>query len=108
MRALAPCSCQGRLWVPACEAVIQFRISHLFALCSSFPRKREPRDFSHLPPVHARGRLWAPAFAGATIGECCRFDYSLLRGDDEQGGVSCANFRNEVLVRPCHTFTARA
>src|SRR5438477_9940314 len=27
---------------------------------SSFPRKREARDFSHLP--------WTPAFAGATIG----------------------------------------
>src|SRR5215831_3053313 len=49
------------------------------SLVSSFPRKREPRDFSHLPPVHARGRPWAPAFAGATIGECCRLDYSLLR-----------------------------
>src|SRR5947208_3800100 len=34
---------------------------------SSFPRKREPRDFSHLPPLHARGTLWAPAFAGATM-----------------------------------------
>ena len=56
----------------------------------SFPRKREPRDFSHLP--------WAPAFAGATIGECCQFDYSRLRGDDEQGGVPHANFCNEVLV----------
>jgi hypothetical protein len=27
-------------------------------LIPSFPRKRESRDFSHLP--------WAPAFAGAT------------------------------------------
>jgi hypothetical protein len=31
------------------EAVIQFHISHLCVLCSSFPRKREPRDFSRLP-----------------------------------------------------------
>jgi hypothetical protein len=36
-------------WTPAREAVIQFRISHLCALCSSFPRKREPRGFSRLP-----------------------------------------------------------
>jgi hypothetical protein len=63
----------------------------------SFPRKREPRDFSHLPPVQASGRLWAPAFAGATIGECCQFDNSRLRGDDKQGGVPHADFRDEVL-----------
>src|SRR5262249_42510579 len=47
---------------------------------SSFPRKRGPTDFSHLPPVQARGKLWAPAFAGATIGGCYRLDYSLESG----------------------------
>ncbi len=30
----------------------------------SSPRKRGPRDFSRLPPVHARGRPWTPAFRG--------------------------------------------
>src|SRR5207302_1350639 len=35
---------------------------------SSFPRKRESRTprIHQSPPVHARGRLWTPAFAGAT------------------------------------------
>ena len=36
-------------------------------LGSSFPRKRESRASDmQRPPVHARGRPWAPAFAGAT------------------------------------------
>src|SRR5260370_29721565 len=35
---------------------------------SSFPRKREARTprLQRLPPVHARGKLWTPAFAGVT------------------------------------------
>src|SRR6267154_1838901 len=38
----------------------------------SFPRKREPREtgLQRSPPVHARGKLWTPAFAGATITSC--------------------------------------
>jgi hypothetical protein len=37
-------------------------------LWPSFPRKREPRASDvQLPPVHAKGRLWTPAFAGATV-----------------------------------------
>src|SRR5260370_5982022 len=34
----------------------------------SFPRKREARTprLQRLPPVHARGKLWTPAFAGVT------------------------------------------
>jgi hypothetical protein len=44
------------------------------SLVSLFPRKREPRLFSRL--------LWAPAFAGATIGEGCRFDYNLFSRRD--------------------------
>ena len=108
MRALAPYSCQGQALGPRLRGCQEIRTVNSKSPISSFPRKREPSDFSHLSPVQARGRLWAPAFAGATIGECCRFDYSLLRGDDEQGGVPHANFRNEVLVRPCDTFTAGA
>jgi len=34
---------------PAFEAVIQFRSIAASTLFSSFPRKREPRDFSRLP-----------------------------------------------------------
>jgi hypothetical protein len=98
VRALAPCSCQGQALGPRLRGCQEIRTVNPKSPIPSFPRKREPRDFSHLP--------WA-AFAGATIGECCRFDYSLLRGDDEQGGVPHANFRDEVIVRPCHTF-ARA
>jgi hypothetical protein len=30
-------------------------------------RQRESRNFSRLLPVHARGRRWTPAFAGAMI-----------------------------------------
>ena len=44
---------------------------------SSFPRKREPRGFSHLP--------WDPAFAGATIREGFRFNYSRFRGGYKEG-----------------------
>ena len=39
-------------------------------MVSSFPRKRESRDSdlsAGRPPVQARGRLWAPAFAGVTV-----------------------------------------
>src|SRR5215471_3264601 len=42
---------------------------------SSFPRKREPRDFIRLP--------WAPAFAGATTDELAQLDYTFLRGNDD-------------------------
>jgi hypothetical protein len=77
--------------IPACEAVIQFRISHLCALCSSFPRKREPRDFSRLPPG-------SPLTRGRRI--VCPQDFpdSRLRGDDGRAEVRYANFCNEVLV----------
>src|SRR5260370_20458487 len=39
---------------------------------SSFARKRESRGGTpqRLPPVQARGKLWTPAFAGATITGC--------------------------------------
>jgi hypothetical protein len=50
----------------------------------SFPRKREPSNFSRLPTVHARHRLWAPAFAGETIEEYRQFDCSRFRGHDEK------------------------
>ena len=92
MRALAPCSCQGQALGPRLRGCQEIRTVNPKSPIPSFPRKREPRDFSHLPPVKARGRLWAPAFAGATIGECCQFDYSRLHGDDEQGGVPHAKF----------------
>ena len=42
-------------WTPACKAVIQFLYGPR-ALCPSFPRKREPRDFSRL--------LLGPRFLG--------------------------------------------
>ncbi|MGA7868720.1 MAG: molybdopterin cofactor-binding domain-containing protein, partial [Stellaceae bacterium] len=41
---------------------------------------------------------WVPACAGTTNCLSAGFPDSLLRGDDEQGGVPHANFRNEVLV----------
>jgi hypothetical protein len=99
VRALAPCSRHGQALGPRLRGCQEIRTVNPKSPIPSFPRKREPRDFSHVP--------WAPAFAGATIGECCRFDYSLLRGDDGRAEVRHANFRNEVPVRPCHTF-ARA
>jgi hypothetical protein len=45
--------------VPAFEAVRKLIPAASRRLIWSFPRKREPRDFSRL--------LWAPGFAGATI-----------------------------------------
>ena len=59
----------------------------------SCPRKRESRDFNQLLRVQVRGQALGPAFAGATIGGCRQFDYNLLCGEDEQGGVACAYFR---------------
>ena len=50
-------------------------------------RKREPRDFNHLP--------WAPAFAGATIGECFQFDYTLV-GQDDFSPVHCCNLSSVI------------
>src|SRR5215471_7172035 len=62
-------------WVPAFQVVRKVR-SHLTrTLFPSFPRKREPRDFSHLP--------WVPAFAGTTIFErAAGFLFRLVRGND--------------------------
>ena len=39
-----------------------------WSIPSSFLRKQESRspEFQQLPPVQARGKLWTPAFAGAT------------------------------------------
>jgi hypothetical protein len=75
--------------IPACEAVIQFRISHLCALCSSFPRKRESRDFSRLP--------LGPRLRGDDELSSAGFPGSRLRGDDGRAEVRYTNFRNEVL-----------
>ena len=86
----APCSCQGQALGPRLRGCQEIRTVNPKSPIPSFPRKREPRDFSHLP--------WAPAFAGATIGECCQFDYEpLARGRLKTGGVPHANFCNEVL-----------
>jgi len=43
----------------ACEGIVEIGAT---SPIPSFPRKRESRDFSRLPPVQARGRLWTPAF----------------------------------------------
>jgi hypothetical protein len=94
VRALAPCSCQGQALGPRLRGCQEIRTVNPKSPIPSFPRKREPRDFSHSP--------WAPAFAGATIGECWQFDYSLLREDDGQAGVRYVNFCNEVLARIMH------
>src|SRR5467141_926006 len=48
--------CPFQTWVPACEAVLQLRSLAFSFSCPSFPRKREPRDFSHL--------LLGPRFRG--------------------------------------------
>jgi hypothetical protein len=49
---------------PQQKAMVISSLSHY----PSFPRKRESRGpiSERLPPVHARGRLWTPAFAGVT------------------------------------------
>ena len=67
MRALARCSCQslpwheqgGRLWVPACEAVIQFRSIPPLCPLLVVPAKAGTQGFQSLCP-------WVPAFAGTT------------------------------------------
>jgi len=46
-----------------CEGIVELNTT---SLIPSFLRKQESRDFSRLPPVQARGRLWTPAFAGVT------------------------------------------
>jgi hypothetical protein len=73
--AVAPCSCQGQALDPRFRGCREIRSANPKPPIPSFPRKREPRNFSHLP--------WAPAFAGATIGECCQFDYTRFRGGDD-------------------------
>ena len=70
---------------PREKAVIKLMLARQF--CPSFPRKREPRDFSHLPPVHARGRLWVPLSRGRRIWVCVELDYSLLRPEDEESAA---------------------
>ena len=54
MRTLAPCSCQGQALGPRSRGCQEIRTVNPKSPIPSFPRKREPRDFSHLP--------WAPAF----------------------------------------------
>ena len=56
-----------------------------------------------LAPVHARGRVWAPAFAGATIGECCRFDYSLFSPGKRSGLVAARFLARSQLLAPSQT-----
>ena len=58
MRALAPCSCQGQALGPRLRGCQEIRTVNPKSPIPSFPRKREPRDFSHLP--------WAPAFEGVS------------------------------------------
>jgi hypothetical protein len=52
-----------------------------------------------LTPCSCQRQALGPRFRGGDDWRCCQFDYNRLRGDDEQGGVPHANFRNEVLVR---------
>src|SRR6516162_456506 len=51
----------------------------LWSSVSSFPRKREPRDFSHLPPVRARASSGPPLSRGRRCEGVARLDYSLGR-----------------------------
>jgi hypothetical protein len=105
VRTLAPCSCQSLPLAKAGGLALgpHFRgcnpISLLGprALCSSFPRKREPRDFSRLRPYLSQGQALGPRFRGDDGLFVRRISDSLLRGDDERSGVTYANFRNEVL-----------
>ena len=53
--------CLSAPWVPAFEAVIQLQNLALSCSYPSFPRKQEPRDFSHL--------LLGPHFRGGLSGE---------------------------------------
>ena len=54
---------------------------------SSFPRKRESRDprTKAVPPVHARGKLWTPAFAGVMVTHCKHGRH--FRSDAKAGGA---------------------
>jgi hypothetical protein len=58
VRTLAPCSCQGQALGPRSRGCQEIRTVNPKSPIPSFPRKREPRDFSHLPPGSplARGR----------------------------------------------------
>jgi len=58
---------------------------------SSFPRKREPRDFILLP--------WAPAW-GATSEELVQLDYRLFRGNDGYEHEAARFFDSVTSSRP--------
>ena len=47
-RGPAPAGAHFQTWVPACEGVIRLRYLAFSFSYPSFPRKREPRTFSHL------------------------------------------------------------
>src|SRR6516164_4401121 len=44
----------------------------------SFPRKRESRDFSRLPPVPCKGQARTPAFRGGDALSCSRHSCATL------------------------------
>src|SRR5437899_3499555 len=99
VRCLLPClPGEGRdpvlPWAPAFQGVTQSRNLALSPSCSSFPRKREPRDFSRLPlGPRFRGDdefgcpqdFLTPCFAGEAFNIVCRHETALFLVRSPQG-----------------------
>src|SRR5207302_11302201 len=83
VQSLASASTALALLDSAFEAVIQFRIPPLRPFARRSRESGNPGISVACPPVHARGRLWVPAFAGTTNCPSAGFPDSLESGDDD-------------------------